>query len=172
MSEFEHTAEMRQCLIQCDVNAARKLWHHIAPKAPAPKTDTEALATIHYARTLCATINLRLRSYSHHWLIDHGLPSGLPDDLQKKADRLYPHIADAVGVACHSSFPEAAKFIQSAMNEAVEDCYADNHREPGYVKPRMMDKRVQAKKTLHGILTEAATRDLMQRTLKSMRKGE
>lgn len=169
MSELEHSAEMRRCLIECDVAAARKLWHHIAPKAPAPKTDTEALVTIHYARTKSALVNLRLRSYSHHWLIDRGYPSGLPDNVREKADRLYPHIADAVGIAVYSSFPEAAKYIQRAMNDAVEDCYADNRREPDYVKPRVGENKIRAKKELHGILSEAAERDLRQRTLKSLR---
>jgi hypothetical protein len=99
------------------------------------------------------------------------LPSGLPDDARKKADRLYPRIADSVGVACRSSFPEVAKFIQMAMNSAVLDCYADNRRDADFVKPIMMERRAAAKKALHGILSEAATRDLLSRTLKSLRKA-
>jgi hypothetical protein len=72
---MHHSAEMRRCLVEIDVEAARKLWHHIAPKAPAPKDDAEALAVLHYARTLAITINLRHRSYSHFWLLERGLPS-------------------------------------------------------------------------------------------------
>jgi hypothetical protein len=160
---MEHAAEMRRCLIECDVAAARKLWHQIAPKAPAPKTDHDALCTIHYARTISIVVNLRLRAYSHHWLTDRGLPSGLPDELKRKADRLYPHISDAVGVACKSHFPEVANAVQAAMSEAVMDCYAENRREPSYVKPIMMERRARVKKALHGILSGKATQDLLRR---------
>lgn len=166
----EHAAQMRRCLNDCDVAAARQLWHLIAPKAPAPKTDYDALCVIHYARTISLTVNLRLKAYSHHWLIDHGLPSGLPEELRNKADRLYPQISDSVGVACKSSFPEVANAVQSAMNSAVIDCYDEGRREPDYVKPLMTERRMRVKKALHGILTEKATQDLLRRTLASLRK--
>jgi len=167
----DHADEMRRCLIDCDVPGLRKLWHHIYPKNPKPpQTDHEALCVLHYARTQTITINLRLRAYSHYWLLDHGLPSALPDELKAKAARLYPHIVDAVGVACKSSFPEVANMVQQAMVGAVLDCYAEGKRDPSYVKPIMMERRAQAKKALHGILSDKATQDLMNRTLKSLRK--
>jgi hypothetical protein len=168
--QVRHAAEMRRCLVECDVAAARLLWHQLAPHAPAPKTDYDALCCIHYARTITATIGLRLRSYSHHWLIDHGLPSGLPDELRQKADRLYPHIVDAVGLAAKSSFPEVANAVQTAMEGGVHDCYADNRREGLFVRSVVLERRAQAKKALHGILSEKATQDLLQRTLQSLRK--
>jgi len=162
---------MRRCLIDCDVAAMRKLWHHIAPKnAQAPKTDYEALCVLHYARTQAITINLRLRAYSHYWLLDHGLPSGLPDELKTRAERLYPHVVHGVGISANSSFPAVQQGIQRAMEGGVMDCYADGKTEGLYVRKVVLERRAQAKKTLHGILSDKATAELLNRTIAKLRK--
>ena len=40
------------------------------------------VAAIHLARTKSELLRFKLRAYSHAWLIDHGYPSLLPDELR------------------------------------------------------------------------------------------
>ena len=160
---MEHSAEMLRCLVECDIAGARALWAHIAPHAPAPSSDEEALLALHYARTACKRLHIKARAYSHHWLTERGLPSGLPPELRSKAERYKPRIVDAYGIAVHSSFPEVKQIIQDAMCDAVRDCYASGHREPEIVVPIMMERRARARKKLYGMLSEAAGRELQAR---------
>jgi hypothetical protein len=156
----EHSAEMRRCLAECDVDGMRKLWHHIAPKAPAPKTNAEALMVLHHARTRTATLPLKLRAYSHYWLVERGLRSDLPDKYKKQAEREYPWIADSVGIAVSSRWPEVKLAIRGAMEGAVSECYADNKHDPLIVKPRMMEMREHMRRKLFGPISDLAKREL------------
>jgi hypothetical protein len=159
MSE-DHSAEMRRCLAEIDVQGMRKLWHHIAPKAPAPQSDAEALIVLHHARTRAATLPLKLRAYSHYWLLDRGLRSDLPDKYKKQVEREYPWIADSVGIAVNSRWPEVKLAIRGAMEVAVNECYADDKRDPLIVKPRMMEMREAMRKKLFGPISEIAKSEL------------
>jgi hypothetical protein len=89
-------------------------------------------------------VPFKLRAWSHHWLMDHGLPSGLPDHLRPKADQIHPRIVEAVGVSVkalsEASIP-LAKAIERAMSDAVAEAYADGKRDPGFVKARMEEAR-------------------------------
>jgi hypothetical protein len=156
----EHSAEMRRCLAEVDVAGMRKLWHHIAPRAPAPSTDAEALIVLHHARTRAATLPLKLRAYSHYWLIERGLRSDLPDKYKKQAEREYPWIADSVGIAVGSRWPEVKLAIRSAMEGAVGECYAENQRDPKIVKPLMMERRETMRRKLFGHISDLAKREL------------
>lgn len=136
----------RQALEECDVALVRKLWAHVSPHLPQPKTDHEALITIHVARTAASTIAFKLRAYSHRWLIDNGYPSQLPDELKPKAERIYPSIADAVGVSVRAGSPERkplAEAVEKAMSDAVAESYADGKRDPLIVKERMREARIK-----------------------------
>jgi hypothetical protein len=140
-------AEFRRCLIDLDVLAIRKLWSHVAPGLPQPQTNDEALITLHHARTQAQSIRDRLRCYSHAWLCERGLPSGLPDRLKAKADRLYPRRVEAVGIAVQSlsaAGAERARAIERAMSTAVAECYADGERDPEIIKARMAAARREA----------------------------
>jgi hypothetical protein len=112
----EHSAELLRCLRDGDVTAIRRLYREIAPHLPQPSSDVEAWASLHHARTQVEALPLKLRAYSHRWLLDQGLPSGLPDALKPLAERMYQ--ADrygrwdlgqfdlgcwAVSGACHSA---------------------------------------------------------------------
>lgn len=133
----------RTALEQCDVPLVRKLWQNVYPNMPQPNTDSEALTVTHYTRTLMP-IELKLRAYSHCWLLERGLPSGLPDELRPSAQRLYPITVGVVGIACRGATEIGrgiAPIVQSAMSDAVSECYADGHQEPAIVKPRMMEAR-------------------------------
>ena len=100
---MQHSAEVRRCLIDCDVAQLRKLWQHVAPHLPQPETDADALVSLHFARTLASFVSFRARAYSHRWLIDNGWPSGLPDHMKPRAERLYPRVVEGVGVSVNAS---------------------------------------------------------------------
>lgn len=139
-----HHAEFARCLATCDVAGIRKLWAHVSPHLPQPASDREALITIHHARTQVQSFSLRLRAYSHRWLIDNGYPSALPDELKPKAERMYPRIVDGVGIACGGTSEigrAIAPIIERAMSFAVLEAYADKRTEPAFVKQRMMEAR-------------------------------
>lgn len=145
----QHAAEMRRCLESLDVVGVRRLWAHIAPHlAGAGMGDAEVLVSLHHARTQSESMSLKLRAYSHRWLVDNGYPSGLPDPLKPRAERLYPRIADAVGISVNSKYEQVQREISGAMIDVVENCYADRKTAPEYVRPRMLDARFRAQKRL------------------------
>lgn len=122
----------------------RALWAKVSPHLPQPASDAEALATIHRARTEARSIPLRLRAYSHRWLIDHALPSGLPDELKPRAERMYPRIVRAVGIAVRGiseAGRERAVLVREAMVDAVENAYADGITDSARVRALMTKAR-------------------------------
>lgn len=148
-----HSAEMRRCLVECDVAGVRKLWAEAAPRLHQPSTDHEVLATLHHARTQVSDIPLKLRAYSHRWLTDHGYPSGLPDELRPKAERIYPMIVEAVGIAVRGKSDASrpiAKLIEQAMSDAVAEAYADGRTDVAFVKARMAEARARTIDKLFG----------------------
>ncbi len=141
---MKHNAEFRRCLLDLDVIGICALWFEVSPHLPQPRNNEEALATLHFARTQAESIPKLKRCYSHSWLLERGLPSGLPDRLKAKADRLYPRKAEAVGIAVKSlsaGGDARARAIERAMSDAVEECYADGERDPGVIKARMAEAR-------------------------------
>lgn len=133
--------------------AARALWAKVMPHLPQPADDLETLATIHHARTQAKSLPLRLRAYSHRWLCERLLPSGLPDWLRPKAERMYPRLVEAVGIAVKpitgETPPIVAAFslhVRGAMEYAVEDAFANGDKDPTIVKGRMMEARAYARK--------------------------
>lgn len=148
---MNHAAEFRRCLEQCDVAAIRRLWAHVSPHLPQPASDTEALATIHRARTETKSIPLKLRAYSHRWLAERNLPSGLPDELRPAAERMYPRVVEAVGISVNAKsewLRPVARAMQGAMSDAVMDAYAHGKTDPVFVKARMMEARELVKARL------------------------
>lgn len=129
-----------------DVAAVRALWPVINPGGYGPKTDEDALTVLHYARTQANSLTFGMRAYSHKWLGERGLPSGLPDELRPRAERFYPQTVEAVGISV-KSLSEAGKplaaAIERAMADAVEDAYADGKRDTLFVKARMEEARVR-----------------------------
>jgi hypothetical protein len=143
---MNHADAFRRCLIDLDVVGICDLWFHVAPHLPQPKNNDEALATIHYARTHARTIPVRLRCYSHAWLCERGLPSGLPDWLKPKAARLYPHSVNAVGIAVKAMSEASvsrARAIEKVMSTAVLECYADGVTDSDVIRARMNEARAR-----------------------------
>ena len=148
---MQHAAELRRCLVDCDVVAIRRLWAHVSPQLPQPETDAAAMVSIHHARTTMATMPLKLRAYSHRWLLDHGFPSGLPDEIKPRAERMYPQIAEGVGISVHTSplLKPVGVMIRTAMEGAVMDVYADCcSPDPAFVRARMQEARASIAKTV------------------------
>lgn len=150
-----HSAEFRRCLEAVDVAGIRKLWRHVSPHLPQPQTDAEALVTIHHARTQTDSIALKLRAWSHRWLLDHGYPSGLPDHLKPSAERIYPRVVEGVGISVNFRSPilqPIASLVRGAMEDAVSEAYADNNTEPSFVRARMQEARETTVRKLVGRL--------------------
>jgi hypothetical protein len=141
---MNHADAFRRCLTELDVAGIRNLWSYISPHLPQPKNDEEALVTLHYARTCAGSVPIRLRCYSHAWLCERGLPSGLPEWMKPKANRLYPHKVKAVGIAV-KAMSEAnvprARAIEKAMSDAVLECYADGITDTTVIRSRMDEAR-------------------------------
>lgn len=143
-----------RCLEYLDVKGMRQLWARHSPHLPQPKNDAATLAAIHRARTESESMTLDARAYSHRWLEDHGLPSGLPDHLRPHADRLYPVTADSVGISVNTAsglFRPIVPYVERAMSEAVLECYADGRKEPEVIKSRMTEARKRTVSALLGI---------------------
>ena len=142
----------RQCLEEMDVAGIRELWRQRAPHLHQPANDHEAEATLHRARTECWVLSLKQRAYSHRWLEDRGYPSGLPDDLKPKAERIYPRIVDGVGISVHIGseiLRPAAPIIRGAMEEVVLDEYAGQPK-LDRMKARMREAKEKTVRKLFG----------------------
>lgn len=150
---MKHSAEFHRCLAESDVAGVRRLAAHVFPGQKQPRNDHEALAMLHLARTQMMTMPFKLRAYSHRWLLDHNLPSTLPDRLKPKAERLYPTMVGVVGISVNSGsdlLNPIVPIIHGAMVDAVQEAYANGKTDPAFVKGRMMEARKAAVKKLLG----------------------
>jgi hypothetical protein len=143
----------QQALIDLDVTDARKLWAFVTPHLPQPD-DTGMLVMMHRARTQASSMPLRLRAYSHRWLLDAGYPSGLPDELKPSAERIYPQVVEGVGISVNAKsglFKPIVQHVEQAMIDAVNDAYADGRTDPEFIKSRLHDARVNTVRKLLGV---------------------
>ncbi len=134
--------EFLRCLLYLDVAAVRKIWAAVSPGQHQPKDNNEALILLHYARTQTQSVPGNMRTYSHRWLVERGLPSGLPDEMKPNSDRA--EIVEAVGVSVKSlsvAGAQLAMAIERAMSDAVAEAYADGNRNTEFVKARMNEAR-------------------------------
>lgn len=108
---------------------------------------------MHRARTEAGGVSLRARAWSHRWLEERGFPSGLPDNLKPKAERLCPKVIGAVGISVNTSNPylkPATVEVRQAMEYAVNDAYADGRTDPAFVSQRMEEARAKTWRKLVG----------------------
>jgi len=113
------------------------------------------MIALHHARTQAKSISLRARAYSHRWLVERGFPSGLPDEIKPKAERMFPEVREGVGIAVFGKSAiekSVAPLIRDAMSDAVAECYADRKTDPAFVKGRMREARGMAIRRLLGRL--------------------
>jgi len=146
----------RQALEDGDVSLLRKMWAHAAPRMPQPLTEAEAAGIMHYARTVSEVVTFRSRAYSHAWLLERSLPSGLPDRLRPRAQRLYPVTVSAVGLAVggKSEISRAVgPYILDAMETAVLELEADGQLlNTPLVRQRVQEARTTEMRRLIGKL--------------------
>jgi hypothetical protein len=147
-------AEMRRCLEEVDVAGIRALWRRIAPGMPHLKNDHEALIALHYARTKSNWLRLTNRFYSHRWLLDHNMLSGLPDHLRPSAERIYPRVISSVGISINMRselLQPVVPLIRTAVENAVNEAYADGKGDDiPFVKRRMAEARKTVTRKLLG----------------------
>lgn len=158
--------DMRLFLETLDVESARRLWRQVSPHLPQPESEEDALIVLHYARTNSSSIAFKMRAYSHRWLTERNIPSGLPDYLRPSAERLYPRVVDGVGISVLSTneiMRPVAKMVRGAMEDVVMDSYANGDTEPKLVKGRMLEAREIAKMKLSDLIQEALAESRRQR---------
>lgn len=150
-------AAFRQLLEAGDVDALRSAWSRVAPHLPQPPSREAAELAMHHARTQMASLPLRARAWSHRWLSERGLPSGLPDMLRPRAERIYPRVAEAVGISVNFSsewMKPAAAEVRGAMEDAVAEAYADVRGDrlpdPEFVAARMKTAKARKMRALFG----------------------
>ena|SRR5690242_9128453 len=144
-----------QALLEAgDVDGLRKAWLKAAPHLPQPASREVAETTMHYARTTGATISFEKRAYSHAWLTERSLPSGLPDNLRPKAERMYPRVASTVGISVNARSPFLQPIVgevREAMQDAVLEAEADGKLDDvQHVKARMAEARDKTYRALAG----------------------
>lgn len=147
---------LKQCLEEMDVDGVRSLWHLIAPEAPQPKNDFEAMITLHMARTRMKILTKRQRYYSHRWLLDHNYGSMLPDEEKPSAERMFPQVKSSVGISINSRssiVAPALPIIRGAMENAVLEAYGDGRGDDiPHLKQRMAEAKITTVKALFGRL--------------------
>lgn len=127
---MNHEAEFRRCLLELDVEGIRRLWRHVQPNLPQPKSDHEVLCTIHLARTKMQAISLGGRKYSEDWLRERQVGQTVP----------------VVGIAVKHRLPRSLE-IRSAMSEAVVDAIKAGvslENESDEIRKRILAARAKA----------------------------
>lgn len=146
-------AAFRQLLEAGDVRGVRRAWKQGMPGMPQPVSDEQAEIVMHIARTAAKSVKFRCRAYSHRWLLERNIPSQLPDEFRPKAERMYPVVAEGVGVSVRFNSPlmaPAAVEVQTAVNAAIEDCYAEGRTRVSFVRRQMDAARDRTLRALFG----------------------
>ena len=132
----------RDALRAGDVHRVRQLWAAVCPMMPQPKDLDEFKVIMHRARTEADSVPLHLRLYSHAWLEERAMASGLPDQL--RPDPIMPRIIAGVGVSVKSlsgRSSDRAMAIQAAMAMAAGEAMEDGDTDPKIVSARMWAAR-------------------------------
>ncbi|MGE8143054.1 hypothetical protein ACQKOE_13850 [Novosphingobium sp. NPDC080210] len=143
----------RNLLSAGDVEGLRAFWRNASPHLPQPESREQAEIVMHRARTEAESLPIDKRAYSHRWLCDRGLPSGLPDNLKPRAERIYPRVVEAVGISVNARsemLKPLAREVERAMADAVEEAYADGRTDAGFIKARMAEVKDRTWRQLMG----------------------
>ncbi len=137
-----------------DVERLRTHWRHAAPHLPQPDTYDKAEIIMHMTRTSSVSVGPRYRFYSHRWLTERDLPSQLPDNLKPSAERMYPVSVEGVGISLNTRneiLKPVVGEVRHAMEQAVEEAYADKKTDPVFLTQRMNEAKRCAYKSLMGV---------------------
>jgi len=138
-----------------DSKELRRLWSHSHSHLPQV-SEKEAEKMLHLARCGTGTLPLKLRAYSHRWLVERNIPSPLPDEIRPECERLYPRIADSVALcfrASNPAFKEVAAYAQHKASLAVEEMWAENDKDPLRVRNRIKEVKLQSEREMLGHYT-------------------
>jgi hypothetical protein len=94
----------RGALERGDLSWLRRFWAEVMPGFPQV-AEADAEFVMHRARTESESVSLKARAYSHRWLEEREYPSGLPDALKPKAERMYPRVVEGVGISVNTNNP-------------------------------------------------------------------
>jgi hypothetical protein len=136
------------------VAGMRALHALVFPHLPAPKSDRDVLAAIHHARTQAEAMPFKARAWSHHWLVDNNLPSGLPDHLKPRAEQVCPRVAEVTGFSANfrSRILRPIKpEVEAAVTEVILDEYSGRVVRHDRLKGRMLEAKEKAIRRLAGI---------------------
>jgi hypothetical protein len=123
-----HADALRRALEDGDHMAMWRIMAGAFPGAELPKSADAAEIILHRIRVETESVPLKARAWSHRWLTERGLPSGLPDRLKPAAERMYPRVAQMVGISVNPRseyMRPAAPLIRRAMEEAVLELHGD-----------------------------------------------
>jgi hypothetical protein len=145
--------ELRQALIDGNVDLLQRMWRTWFPTAPQPANWQEAQIQLHLARTASRSVPLTLRCYSHHWLKERSIPSLLPDRHKASADQLVPKVTPSVGFAWGTSsavLKPAAPFVQDAVSTRINEMHEDGlvNSNPDLVRNEII---LTKNRTLHSL---------------------
>jgi hypothetical protein len=145
----------RNLLEQGDVDGLCAAWGTLFPGMPQPDTREQAEIVMHRARTETQSLALAPRAWSHRWLTERDLPSGLPDALRPSAERMYPRVALAVGISVNMRsawMRPAVAEVRGAMEHAVLEADADGWLSDSVrVKARMLEAKGRTMRALFGM---------------------
>lgn len=80
----QFAGEFLRCLIELDVDGILRLHAVVFPAQTFPSSRTEALASLHLARTKSDRVPMKLKRYSQKWLNERGLGSWFNDDSDRR----------------------------------------------------------------------------------------
>lgn len=141
IDEQARDKEYLRCLVQLDAPAMRALFRKTDPHLPQPRSDEEAMISIHMARAATPGIPQNLRIGSHLWLTKRQFPSALSHEqvAQWLAPTKYlvpdgdQKIVTAVGIAIGDVNGRTSPIL-SKLREAIEhkvlEMYADGDTNP------------------------------------------
>lgn len=154
---FKDMRIARRAIADLDVETTRRHWASMFPGQPLGD-DRQILAMLHLSRTTLPGVADRLRFYSHRWLVDHGLPSFLPDRLKARAEREYPVTVTGVGIAVKFRSPLLQPIgakVEAAMADAVLEAQADGMLDDvEHVRRRMAQAKAETMGKLIGVKSE------------------
>ena len=113
---------MERILRAMDVAALIRAWPDVCPGIPVP-SKSEALKTLHLARTKSKRMTPAEQSYSVRWLADHDVV-----------------MAQAVGISVNSKHAQVKSAIHDAMRQAVID---SGDASPHIVRANMQAARLR-----------------------------
>lgn len=144
----------RNLLTAGDVEGCRAFWRRHAPHLPQPETREQAEIVMHRARTEAESVPLAARAWSHRWLVERDLPSGLPDHLRPRAEQVCPVRVNAVGISINTRsewLRPAMTEVREAMERAVLEADAEGRVEDtAFVSKRMAEARGRTMRALFG----------------------